>query len=254
MNNNPTSELLMQYLDGDLEGQPLEALKIRLESDNSLKEEYQQLLLARDAVKLYGLKEKVSGIHAEMMRELKPQKAQQGGSIISMFRPVMRIAAVLLLLIGAATIYQFLQVSSLAVFEKNFQPYTIPETRGAPAASPLADAFKNGQTGKVIGLFKQLPQASAEDCFYTGNAYLQEGKPEEAISLFLLVQQKNAINQARIFSDDTEYYLAMAYLNKGQIDQAVPLFEKIHNHKDHLYHDKVNDWFMWRLWLLKKKL
>jgi hypothetical protein len=61
MNENSThTELLVQYLGGELEGTELEKLKINLANDPSLRDELENLQFAREAARRYGLKSKIS--------------------------------------------------------------------------------------------------------------------------------------------------------------------------------------------------
>jgi tetratricopeptide (TPR) repeat protein len=185
-----------------------------------------------------------------MMQELQASPAKESTPVIPMFRRVMRIAAILILVVAGAAIYEYTQLSANSLFDNNYSAYTATAERGADNASPLVTAFKAGEKEKVIELFKALPQPATEDLFYAGNAYLQLGKPIEAIRNFQQLESLNKVNQAHIFEEDTEYYLAMAYLKNGQTKEATALLEKIHQTNGHPYQDKVSNWLLWKLKLV----
>lgn len=247
MKNNFTSEDLVLYLDGALDSEDLPGLKDKLQADPGFREEYKRLELARDFIKLQGLKARVGNIHQEMMQELKAVGEKESATVIPMFSKVMRIAAVFLLVVGGTAIYQYSQLSALSIFEKNYTGYVLPQQRGEPAGSTLTKAYQDGEMDKVTALFLDLKQPTAPDYFYAGNAYLQLDNPQEAIRQFLQLVAVNKINKPTVFEDDTDYFLAMAYLKNGQLKEAETLFEKIHSTTGHRYNDKVSSWLIWKI-------
>lgn len=252
-NFNDTA-LLIQYLDGELAGEELERAKKKIDNDIHLQEELEKLRLTRATVKIYGLKQKVSSIHNEMMQELRAEQSPSRGKVFTLFKSGMYIAASVILLVGALTLYQYGQLSPENIYNSYHHAYVPDQSRGAQNGSSIENALKANQPDLVIELFRNIPQPSAPDYFYLGNAQLQKEDASGAIASFLRVQQKNTENQTNFFEDDAEYFLAMAYLKNNQPDKATILFEKIYSDRNHLYHDKVDKWFMWKLhWLRGKK-
>jgi len=247
MKNNFTSEDLVQYLDGELDSEDLPGLQGKLQNDPGFREEYKRLELSRDFIKLQGLEARVALIHQEMMLELKSGSEKESAAVIPMFSKVMRIAAILLLVVGATAIYQYTQLSSLSIFEKNYTGYVLSEQRGEATGSALAKAYRDGDMSAVTVLFQNLQQPASTDYFYAGNAYLQLNNPQEAIRQFLQLVAVNKTTNPPVFEDDTDYFLAMAYLKNGQLKEAESLFEKIHNTSGHRYNDKVSSWLLWKV-------
>ncbi|ULQ52053.1 hypothetical protein [Flavihumibacter fluvii] len=247
MKDNFTTEELVQYLDGELGSETARDLQQKLGTDIALRNEFNRLKLSREAIRLQGVTEKVGNIHHQMMRELQQGKSQQQTPVVRLFRPFMRIAAAVLVFVGIAAVYQYSQLSTERLYEGNYIAYSAGERRGQLQESPVEQAFKTGQPEKVILAFKSIQQPTVQDYFYAGNAYLEQGQAAVAIQQFLKVQELNAANPPASFEDDTDYYLAMAYLKNGQAKEASNLLEKIHQTKGHLYHDKVSNWFLWKL-------
>ena len=73
--NSTHTDLLIQYMDGELSGEQLEILEKNLRDDAVLRDEYASLKMTREAMKSYGLKSKIQTIHTEMMGELKSNPA-----------------------------------------------------------------------------------------------------------------------------------------------------------------------------------
>lgn len=244
MNNNfTTTELLIQYLDGDLEGEQLEAIKKSIEEDASVREELEQLSLAKDTIKNYGLKNKVSFIHKEMMGELKQNNSTKKGFVRNMILYTARIAAIVILVLGSVELYQFLTVSPEKLFNENYTAFNLHESRGQ-SNSPLEDAFRNANMNKVIEQFSTLKNPESKDYFLAGNAFLSQHQPAKAIEAFLALQQKNKTDNTHFFEEDVEYFLALSYLGNNEPAKAAPLFEKIHADENNLYHQKVSNWFL----------
>ena len=93
------NEKLVLYLDDVLTGTEKQVLEQQLAADASLREQFNSLLSTREALRLYGLKQKVAGIHAEMMRQLQTPVVKMR-SARKTIRYITAVAASLLLIIG----------------------------------------------------------------------------------------------------------------------------------------------------------
>ncbi|MEP6948551.1 MAG: hypothetical protein ABI863_04730 [Ginsengibacter sp.] len=254
MNHNYTNtELLTKYLDGELQGEQLRNLELRINEDNKLQQELENLKISMEAIKTYGLYKKVSSIHSDMMKEFKQQPLPRIGRANKFVTNTLKIAATVFIIAGSILLYQYITLSSQSLFRNNFQSYTLHENRGSEIESTLGQQYKLTNYSRVIELFRQLPIKTIEDYFIAGNAYLRQDNPAEAIKCFLSVGEINKVQQSHLYEDDTEYYLAMSYLENNEPARAFPLFEKIHADKSHLYHSKVSEWFLRKLhWLHDK--
>jgi tetratricopeptide (TPR) repeat protein len=244
MNENSThTELLIQYIDGELQGKELDAVQRNIEENPAIREEMENLRLAREATRSYGLKTRIRSIHTEMMQELKEKANTKQGITRMIFQYGIRVAAVLIVMIGLSAIYQYLTVTPEKLFIENFHAFELHETRSA-AGSGLEEAYKKENMQTVIGLFDQLKSPQAEDYFLAGNAFLSSHEPAKAIESFLALQQINKTANTHYFEEDEEYFLALSYLANLEPTKALPLFEKIHSDSNHPYHQKVSAWFV----------
>lgn len=249
--NDTNTQLLIQYLDGELEGDALADAERKISKDPSLQQELENLKNAQLVIKSYGLRQQVEDIHKQMMDELKT--AETPKVVRQMFSKVWRIAAIFIVVLGFISVYQYYNLSADRLFESNYQDYSVHEVRGDTHASTLEQLYKQNLPKEVINKFTEISQPAIEDYFYLGNAYLKEHNAISAIHSFIRVQQKNVEMNSHILEDDTEYYLAMAYLQNNEPAKALPIFSKIHNDKEHLYHDKVGSLFLFKVKLLCRK-
>jgi len=245
--NSTHTEILIQFLDGDLQGEPLLRTEQEIASSLSLQQELAALQATRSAVKRYGLQQQIKAIHKEMMPQAGAVRMHPPKRMTRFLRISAAAAAALILLLGISTLYQYRQLNPETLFRDNYQPYRLHESRGNSGLLTLQDAYKKENWEEAISLFRQLSDPSAEDYYLAGDAFTKLDKPREAINCFLLLQKKNAAQQTHILEEDTEYYLAMSYLKTNQPSLAIPLFEKIHQDQTHLYHDKVTSWFLRQL-------
>jgi hypothetical protein len=247
MSENLTStDLLIQYLDGELQGEQQDLIKKNIEVNNATREEFERLQLAKEAIKQYGLKNKIGAIHIDMMRELKTDITAKPGIVRQLIRYSIRIAASALIIVGLAISYQYFTASPDKLFSENFAAFDLHETRGA-AASPLVDVYKKGNMQEVIANFNALQQPQPQDYFLAGNAFLSTSQPDKAIQEFMALQLKNTADKTHYFEEDVEYYLALSYLKNQEANKAIPIFEKIHADKNHAYHKKISAWFIAKL-------
>jgi hypothetical protein len=252
MNHNYThTELLTKYLEGELKGEALQKLEVRIKKDHSLQQELENLKMSLEAIKSYGLYKKVSLIHADMMKELRLQP--HTGRTGRLVKSTLKIAATVFIILGSAFLYQYITLSPQSLFRNNFQAFTLHENRGNVMESALEQQYRLTNYPAVTALFQKLQTKTIQDYFFAGNAYLRQNNPTEAVKCFLSVGGINKLQQTHLYEDDTEYYLAMSYLQQDEPAKAYPLFEKIHADRSHLYHSKVSTWFLTKLhWLHAK--
>lgn len=244
MNENSTNtELLIQYLDGDLHGDELEMLEKRLAENVALRDELENLVLARQAVKSYGLKIKISSIHSEMIQELKTKAMPDPGIRKMIFQYSIRVAAILLVLVGISAAYQYLTVTPDKLFTESFHAYDMHETRGE-SGTIMENAYKKEDMEAVIREFGHLNNPQAEDYFLAGNAFLATHQPSKAVEAFDTIQRINQSANTHAFEEDAEYYLALSYLANEEPARAYPIFEKIHAEAAHPYNKEVSAWFL----------
>jgi hypothetical protein len=253
MSENFTNmESLIQYLDGELPGDQVTRLEEQLASDPSLRQKLENLRYTRRSVQIYGLRQQVKAIHEEMIPKVSVRP--MGGRYGKILAWTSRVAAVVVVALGLALLYQYTTVSADRLYQDNYRSFTLRGTRGAAEASAIRQAYVDGRMQDVTRLFGQLTQPSVGDYILAGNAFLAQDRPKDAIRSLLAAQQLNRAQQTRLLEEDVEYYLAMSYLKDGQIASALPIFEKIHDDPAHSYHDKAGSWFLRKLhWLNKGK-
>ena len=249
MNNDFTNtELLNRYLDKELDEPDMEQVEKRLRDETSLKIELERLKLAREAVRLYGLKEKVHSIRADMKKNEQKNVKSQKGIVRNLTRWSMRVAAILILLVAGMGAYEYITLSSKKMYDQLYAPYELRSTRAQENLSPLESAFSKKDYANTITIFLYTEQHSTADYFFTGISYMEFNEPREAIPYF----QAALKDSSGLYKDELEYYLALSYLYTHRIKEAKPLFEKIHSDPNHLFHDKVNNWFLMKLSLVRK--
>src|SRR5664279_812186 len=143
MNPNYTNtELLTKYLEGELDDAESKNLELRLKDDNSLEEELNNLKISLEVIKSFGLHEKVGSIHAEMMEELKGEPTHKLGGVNRFMKNTLRVAATIIILLGVASVYEYVALSSNSLFKNNFQEYTLHENRGNNDESAIEQEYK----------------------------------------------------------------------------------------------------------------
>ena len=251
MNENSTdTELLIRYMDGELQGEDLSQLENRLKAERSLQEELLTLELARDSIRHFGLKNRVNDIHRQIIPQLRQNRPP--GLVRRLVRNSLKIAAAVVFILIVAGIYSNINLSSEQLFKSHYTGYNIRSSRGTDTNSALEDNYKRNRMAEVITTFKTIKNPSAFEYFLTGNAFLQTDQPGEASKYFMNALQKRENDSLQNIHEDAEYYLAMSYLKNNEVDKALPIFEKIHSENNHPYHNKVDYWFLKQLYWRKK--
>jgi tetratricopeptide (TPR) repeat protein len=232
------NDLLVRYLDGELAEAEKQELEARLDVDVELQEELASLRAAREAVRQYGLREKVAQIHRQVMQEMKKPK-RVGGNIRRVIRFSISVAASIILIVGAILALNFFSLSPTRVFTDNYHSYELATTRSGQAdESAVEQAYRSKSYYEVT---RRLPLAgNLKDQFLVGMSYLELKNPAKAIEAFRGIIRTNEADGGKILQDETEYYLALAYIANGDYDFALELLEKIKLESAHTYHKKVS--------------
>jgi tetratricopeptide (TPR) repeat protein len=184
----------------------------------------------KDALKSYGLKGEISRLHKEMMPGM-PRIKSTPVPVFNIGRFVSRaVAAILIFCVGTVAIIYF-TTSPQALFDKNYVPYENSVQRSAD---------------------RDLQSAATKN-FITGQEYLDNNQPGEAIQSFEKVLAIDSATNQKILKDDAEFYLGMAYLKQNRPSQAYTILNKIHSDRNHLYNDQVSKWFLVKLKIVSWK-
>jgi len=240
-NSTPNmSEKLARYLDGELPGNEKQGLEQQLVSDVALQQEYDSLLMTREAVRYYGLQQKVKGIHSEVMQELKAP-VRTISPIKRFVKISIAVAASILLLVGGYLAYNFFTLSPEKVFASNYKGYELSTLRNNnPQETAAEKAFKEKNYAEIVRIHDAGEDHTQKGEFLCGIAALELKNNSKAISCFNEVIDANKKASAKIMNDDAEYYLSLSYIQNEDYDFALDLLRKIKNDPEHIYHEKVN--------------
>lgn len=241
-------EQLMLYLDGMLEPDQQAALEAQLAADAALKARWENLRLAREAVRQYGLRETVASVHQEMM----PGLRRRHSSVRRIIRYSLAAAATLLLIVGGVLAWNFYQLSPERVYTSAYQPYEISNTRdGGAEPGQIESAFREANYEQVLNLSAAQPVLTTREQLLKGLACLELRQWADAVTVLSRTAKEAAKQQEPLLQQEAEYYRALALLRNGDIDFALDQFQQIYDNPSHAYHDKVSRRLLRRVRLLK---
>lgn len=249
--DNSTQYELIRYIDDEMGPAEKAEFEKRLAVDKVLQKELSDMQLAKEAVKQYGLKEKVGGIHLQMMKEFATRTPV---NTIHQTRRIVRyaiaIAASVLLIFVLIEGYKFYTLSPEKLYAENYTAYELITTRdGIDSLSAIEEAYTQKNYGEVIKR-NAGSVVSIHEIFLTGMAYLETKDYSRAISSFQIVIT-DIKNNKTVIKDAAEYYLALAYLQNSDYDQAIELMNAIRNNSAHLYKAKFSRKYINRVKRLK---
>lgn len=234
------TEKLIRYLDRELNEGEKQELEAQLASDKQLKEELDSLLLAREAVKQYGLQQRVASVHQEMMAtEQAPVRSM--GNRNRFLRYSLSIAAGIILVAGLFFAYNYFTISSSGVFDANYQAYELPTFRGDDnnEMSPVEKAFREKKYTELVQMNPGRPLTVPEN-FYRGMAFIELKNDSAArASLGVVVKNTNSPITDNL-KDVAEYYLALVCIRQKDYKEALEYLQKIRSNNVHTYHEKVS--------------
>jgi len=246
------SEKLVMYLDGEITGQEKADLEKQLDASPELQEELSSLRQTRAAIQYFGLKDKVAGVHQQMMLELAAPviPISRGRKIL---RYSMAAAAAVILLVGSWLAYSFFSLSPDKVFASGYHTYELSNMRSGDGNSSTAieKAFEGNQFDEVLKLYQEGAGAGIRDRFLTAVAALEKKNDPLAIRLLKEQLESNRLSSKPVYNDDSEYYLALGYVRNKDYDFALPLLQKIKDDPEHTYNSKVTTRLIRKVKLLK---
>lgn len=242
------SEKLVAYLDGELQGAGREQLEQQLQTDAALQEQWQQLLLSREAVRQYGLREQVANVRASMNKEQAPVRPISDARRI--IRYVISVAASIVLVVLGVMGYNFYQLSPTKVFNEQYTRYEISTTRGGGLSSlPIERAYREKHYAEVIASANNSKDTLS--LLLAGMAQLELKNYSAAARNYKQVIELNEKAGTRYLKDEAEYYLALAYLADKDYDLSLDQLQKIHADETHVYHVMVKRKLIRQVKLLK---
>jgi hypothetical protein len=229
----PNKEILIDYLDHQLNQQDTDQVKIMVQNDKSLADELQYLNMAIDTVRLNSINEKVLSIRKSLTYTSALTEKPANIRIRSIYKMSMRAAAIFILLIGIAVLYKYFTVSSPSVYEKQFTSYELSNLRGLESRDSEDEAYQNKNWNEVLTLFQKGNNKSNKSVFLAAMAEMQLSNFPQAVSLF-----ENILNNTRdnTFREESEYYLSLAYLMNHEINKSIRLINKMKADTSHTYH------------------
>lgn len=251
------SEQLVQYLDGELTGANKELIEQQLAADKNLRDELESLKVTREVVMIFGLQQKVSVIHQQMMPELQTPVKKMNPIAIGSTRRIIRysiaVAASVVLIVGSIIGYNFYNLSSGKVFASNYRSYELGTLRDADSmqVSPVEKAYREKDYQKAAGLSSKNTSNTVKETFLAGLSYVELGNNAEAIAKFNKVIAQNDSVKTNLFKDDAEYYLALTHIRNKDFDFAIDLLRSIKENPKHLYHEKVTGKLIRQIKMLK---
>lgn len=260
-----TIELLIKYMDDELSESEKASTELLLQKDETLKEQYNLLLAAKQAIRSLGLKQQVQTLQREYLTEttaplgvvetntqkIEPVKVVKKTSFVTTF---LRIAAVFIVAVAGIGVWQFSSTSNNSLYSDNYMDYRLPVNRREGQTDNIASLYNSGNYAAVINAERNNTAKSQQDYFLEAQSYLHTDNANAAINSFQQLENLNNNSKEKYFVQETDYYLALAFIKAGNIDAAELQLDKITNDSQHLYYSKAKQISRTKLSILKWKI
>jgi len=238
----------LDRIDSPAEQEEVEGL---IATDPTWREAWEKLLETKEALRHFGLRQRVNTIHQEQIKEIATIKGQ--GAYRRMLRPILSIAAALILIVAGYWFFRIYSLSAEKVFEQHYSSYDMGTLRdGASGQDSVVTFFKQKEYREALAFYESGAANTHKDIFLAGMAAIELKDYEKAKKLFASVLTGSA-GQDRSFRDESQYYLALACIETKDYDQALDLLRMIREDKNHMYHDQVTQslvrdvkWLKWK--------
>ena len=236
----PNNEMLIDYLDKQLNQEESVRMESALQRDTDLNRELQYLKFAIDTVRLDAINQKVASIRKSQESQEKGQMDVKASPAIlrDMYKISLRVAAVIALFICLASIYKYSSVNNQSFYNKQFSGYELSNSRGQEAHDAEVDAYQNNKWNEVISIYNAGAKISNQQSFLAAMAEMQLNHFQNAITIF-----ENLLNSKSgdaSYLEESEYYVSLAYIMNHQGSKAIQMINKIKGNPNHTYYPIVS--------------
>ena len=234
--------LLINYLDRTLEEGEMREVEALINSDPETRKQWQFLQLAVEAVEYAALFDQVAAVK-ENFKTIQPAeviKAAPKKGLVARLHPVVRIAAIFLVVATSVISWKYFTTNATRVYEQTFIDYTLPTTRGQASITEIEQSYRNKNWHAVIAALNKSSLTDNKALFLAGMAHLQLQQYAASGVLFEQVCTNNTQTGDDYFQDEAQFYWAMCELKGHHVQKAVSLLQQIRDNKHHLYHEQAS--------------
>ena len=236
-------EILIDYLDNRLEGEESLSAEQLIREDAAAAQELDHLRFSVELIREVAVLDQVTAARTAFSAGAKvvPMQKKESGVVVRSFsKNAMRVAATVLLLVGAATMYKYSITNASSVYDQNFTSFDLSTSRGNNNDGELEKAYRTKNWTSVENIFNGQKEKTTKSWFLAGMAEMELKNYDKAIVSFNEVMNLNRNNADPYFQDEAEYYLAMGYLGAKKPVEGLAILKRIRSDKDHLFYKKAS--------------
>jgi hypothetical protein len=246
------TEKIDQYLEGSLSEAEKLAFENELNNNAELNQEFSKHYLAKEAIKLAGIRKQVKEVHEQYHIENEATVVSAPKLRKSWVSYISKIAASVAILFVGFGAYQFMNLTPQKLIKENTLTYIEPTMRGEGSVeSDISTAYKSADYQKVIEIGNQKIGQDIDDQFLVVMANYNVGNYESTLAKANELLANKVINGKYI--NELQYYKGLALVGSGKVDEAIIVFKNIKMDSSNPYARNVTDAFLFKLKLLALK-
>ncbi len=234
------------YVDGNMSSEDQQLFESELKTNVDLKTEYDAYLATKQTLEVFALEQISEELKSlSIVKENTLHDSSESipsGRIISFPRRILGLAATLLLLIVAGTLWwSNAQYSDKQLARNNFITPNLSTVRGDANLEILAEASEPFYQGKYKITINQLQALDTSHPAYVdaqwllGYAYLKNGQPQDALTAF----QKVLKSDKDQLKASAEWHMILAYLDAGDQQAAEIALDELLQQPSGAYYSKA---------------
>lgn len=232
-------EFLLRYLDGELSQQERNLMEERLSRDEALRERFNSLNLARQAIQFYGTSHTVRSLHHQMMKEVQPVKPGKLVVLSKWTKYAIGIAASILIVFLVSRGFNSPNPGPGELYQIAFVDFDASGNRGSAPVNEIQNGYQLNDHASVIT--NNELAVNQHDSLLVALSYLKTGNTRSSIAWLQPLTTHGTYRQ------DAEFYMGLAYLKQRDYNHALQIARKIHSDPSHLYHSRMDAGFIDKL-------
>jgi tetratricopeptide (TPR) repeat protein len=254
--NREKLEQIELFVNGSLTLEERNNFQREVNENPELSETVNKFMFAKDIIVSANTRKEVAMVHQDFMtndyQSQAPVEVQKPAIKKLFWTNTIRIAASIVLIIGAFAAYQARTLNPESFIADNEIEYTSSTFRGAKSdMGNVRGLYRTKNYEQVLSVLQNEPSPNAEMIFLKAMANYKLKNYRNALSEFERLRAENARTSEPSFVHELAYYEALSLVGFEEYERAIQSLEKVKNDPNNPYSVGISEWQLFKLKLMK---
>ena len=257
-----------RYLRGEMNADEKKAMESDLSSDPALKDKYENIIIAQQAIQYDGLKRDVDEIRQSMLSEdadidnytmSSKEEVKQADSPLPIGMYALRVAASLLIILVAFATLQMSITDPSDLYDNkvNYEVVDVVERSGqeSESLSKILEAYQTSNYQDAVAFYTAIDDPTTKESYIAAAAYLKLESYPEAQQNYIKILEGTDTDNKDYWQQKAAYNLAITDIKLERYNEAIRILVELKSDEEYgdYYDQLLSDYTLWKLRLLSFK-